>query len=79
VPAVGFAPAMVLWHARHDDRRPAELVAGDVDRQPVPLEPSMRMAPAPDIFRRILIDVIRGDPEPLDQVAAEQFGVTARK
>lgn len=74
VPNVGFAPAMVLRRARHDDRGPAELVAGDIDRKTVPLEPRMGMAPPPDIFRGILIDIIRGDAQPLDKIAAEQLG-----
>jgi hypothetical protein len=73
VPSVRFALAVMLGLARHDDRGPAELVPGDVDRQPVPLEPRMRVTPTVDIVRRILIDVIGGDPQPLDQVAAKQL------
>lgn len=73
VSGVRFALAVMLGVSRHDDRRPAKLVAGDVDRQPVPLEPRMGVAPAADIVRRILIDIIGGDPQPLDQVAAKQL------
>src|SRR3546814_912896 len=69
-----FAFAMILRCPRHDDGLPAELVAGNIDRQPIPLEPRMGMAPATDIVRCILVDVIGGDPQPLYQIAAEQLG-----
>lgn len=74
VSAVWFALAVMLGLACNYDRCPAELVAGNVDRQPVPLEPRMRVTPPADIVPCILVDVIDGDPQPLYQIAAEQLG-----
>src|SRR3546814_8745164 len=37
-----FAFAMILRCPRHDDGLPAELVAGNIERQPIPLEDRKR-------------------------------------